>query len=112
MFQQDSRARALRSGWVMGLSFAALLGIEGASEPLPAYTLYRYDNSPWRSATVPPMAANVQWDIYQNSDGDVLVRMLHQERETRFASQCRSLPGHEYFYSFEELQVCYSRPWD
>lgn len=89
------------------MPFAALLGIENASEALPAETLYSYANSPWRAATVSPMAANIQWDIYRNEQGELLVRMLHQERETRFASVCHTLPGHAYFYRFEELQRCF-----
>lgn len=89
------------------MPFAALLGIENASEALPADTLYSYASSPWRAADVSPMAANMQWDIYRNAQGELLIRMLHQERETRFAPSCHALPGHAYFYRFEELQRCY-----
>ncbi len=86
------------------MPLAAYLGIKGASEPLPEGTAYSYQNSPWRSALVSPMAANVQWDIYQNAQGVMLVRMLHQERETLFSTSCQPYQG--YFYLLTELQRC------
>lgn len=89
------------------MPLAAFLGIEGSSEAADPGVLYTYDNNPWRSALVSPMAANVQWDVYRNDDGVTLVRMLHQEGEVRFASHCESWQQSEYFYALEELKRCY-----
>ena len=92
------------------IPFAALLGIEGASEGLPETVLYSYAVSPWRSSLVSPMAANVQWDAYVDAAGTVLVRMLHHERAARFAAGCRSWEDGGEFYLLEELRRCYGLP--
>ncbi len=89
------------------MPLAAFLGIEGASEGVHPDTLYRYETNPWRSETVSPMAANVQWDVYRNGDGIVLVRMLHQEGEVAFAPECTPWPGSRTFYELGELERCY-----
>lgn len=88
------------------MPLAAYLGIEGGSEPLAQGTVYSYQNSPWRSALVSPMAANVQWDVYRNGAGEVLVRMLHQEQEVYFGRNCQPIASGSYFYRVEELQRC------
>ena len=36
-------------------------------QPLPLRQTYNYSNSTWRGEVVSPMAANLQWDIYQNA---------------------------------------------
>lgn len=90
------------------MPLAAFLGIEGSSEAADPAVLYTYDNNPWRSELVSPMAANVQWDVYQNQTGITLVRMLHQEGEVRFASHCEPWQQSQYFYSLEELKRCYN----
>lgn len=69
---------------------------------------YTYASNPWRAAEVSPMGANIQWDIYTNDHHDILVRMLHNEREVPFAEQCTPLEGHTYFYQFTELQRCFT----
>ncbi len=89
------------------MPLAAFLGIEGASEGVHPDTLYRYENNPWRSDTVSPMAANVQWDVYRNGEGTLLVRMLHQEGEVSFAPECTPWPGTRTFYELGELERCY-----
>lgn len=93
--------------------FAALLGLRGMSEPLPDDVTYRYDNSPWRGETVAPMAANVQWDVYRNAEGNTLVRMLYNEKETAFKTACDSArvgPG-SFYYDYARLRACYlNRP--
>ncbi len=89
--------------------FAALLGLRGMSESLPDGVAYRYDNSPWRGETVAPMAANVQWDVYRNAEGNTLVRMLYNEEETAFKPACdgaRIGPG-SFYYDYARLRVCY-----
>lgn len=90
------------------IPFAAMLGIPGMSEPLPPATLYTYQNSAWRGAMVAPMAANIQWDVYRNTEGAVALRMLYNERETDFAPVCdsaRVAPG-SHFYVYAALKAC------
>lgn len=86
---------------------AAFLGIEGAHEALPPDQLYSYENSPWRTASVSPMAANVQWDAFVNDAGRVLVRMLHNEVLVPFAKDCAPWSGSGYFVELTELRRCY-----
>lgn len=86
---------------------AAWLGIEGAHEAAAPDELYTYDNNPWRSELVGPMAANVQWDVVQSPEGTTLVRMLHQEAEVPFAVGCRAWREGSFFYELDEIRRCY-----
>jgi len=88
------------------IPLAAYLGIAGASEALPLQQPYSYRNSQWRSAEVSPMAANVQWEVYQNGAAQLLVRMLHNEREVQFKTTCQPYADSRYFYLLTELQRC------
>ena len=91
------------------IPFASALGLAGMSEQLPRTATYSYDNSLWRGEKVAPMAANIQWDLYQNAAGRTLVRMLYNERETAFKPACdhaRIAPA-SYFYDYKQLKSCY-----
>lgn len=75
----------------------------------PRSELYSYANSDWRGARVAPMAANLQWDLYANPAGTLLVRMLYNEKETAFKPACdaaRIAPG-SFFYDYARLRACY-----
>ncbi len=91
------------------IPFASALGLPGMSEQLPRAATYSYDNSPWRGAQVAPMAANIQWDLYQNAAGRTLVRMLYNERETAFKPACNHarIASSSYFYDYQQLKSCY-----
>jgi hypothetical protein len=55
------------------------------------------------------MAANLQWDVYQNAAGNTLVRMLYNERESDFKAACdyaRIAPS-SHFYDYKQLKRCY-----
>ncbi|MGK5016681.1 histidine-type phosphatase [Janthinobacterium sp. HLS12-2] len=81
----------------------------GLQQPLPASASYGYDNHPWRGQTVSPLAANMQWDVYRNGDGQLIVRLLYNEKETPFQASCdsaRIAPG-SVFYDYTELKACY-----
>src|SRR5450830_1201731 len=91
------------------IPMAAILGLPGMAAPLPRATMYSYDNNPWRGATVAPMAANIQWDVYTDGQGSTLVRMLYNEKETGFKPACdsaRMAPG-SHFYRYSQLKSCY-----
>ncbi|MTV39890.1 histidine-type phosphatase [Duganella radicis] len=91
------------------IPFASALGIPGMSEQLSRATTYSYQNSPWRGAQVAPMAANIQWELYRNSAGRVLVRMLYNERETDFKPACSraKIAPASHFYDYRQLKRCY-----
>ncbi|WP_233375233.1 histidine-type phosphatase [Roseateles cellulosilyticus] len=85
------------------------LGIAGVHQPQPLSQPYDYGNNPWRSETVIPMAANVQWEVWQANGGERLVRMLFNEAEADFKSACdaaRLKPG-SHFYRVTALVACY-----
>lgn len=89
------------------IPLAAYLGIEGASEGMPSDEPFHYDNSPWRSALVAPMSANVQWDVYENEAGTVLITQLHHERQIPFKSDCPAYDDSGYYYELDALKACY-----
>ena len=89
---------------------AVLLGLPGSTKAASA-TLdhpYSYGDNPWRGATVAPMAANVQWDLYQKGS-KYLVRMLYNEKETAFKPSCEPVARGSYFYDLNELEACFNR---
>lgn len=91
------------------IPLASALGLRGMAEQQPRAATYSYQNSPWRGAEVAPMAANIQWDVYQNAAGKTLVRMLYNERETSFKPACdhaRIAPS-SHFYDYKQLKRCY-----
>jgi hypothetical protein len=93
------------------IPLASALGLPGAAEQLPRTATYRYQNSRWRGDQVAPMAANLQWDVYQNSAGRTLVRMLYNEREADFKPACNSarIAPASYFYDYQRLKHCYKQ---
>jgi len=85
------------------------LGVAGLHQPQPRAQPYDYGNNPWRSETVIPMAANVQWEVWQADGGERLVRMLLNEGEADFKPACdaaRLRPG-SHFYRVTALVSCY-----
>lgn len=93
------------------IPMASALGIATMSEQLPRAATYSYNNSPWRGAAVAPMAANLQWDLYQDGSGRTLVRMLYNERETDFKPACAAakIRPASHFYDYQQLKGCYKQ---
>lgn len=89
------------------IPLAALMQLPGSAKPAAASELYTYQNNPWRGAKVSPMAANIQWDLYRDGDR-YLVRMLYNEAETAFKSDCRPAAPGSLFYAVDELKRCFA----
>ena len=55
------------------------------------------------------MAANVQWDVYRDGTGTLLVKMLYNERETDLKAGCDNAryAAFSHFYSYDKLKACY-----
>lgn len=90
------------------------IGIAGVHGPLPRERAYSYSTSPWRTESVIPMAANVQWEVWRGAQGERLVRMLLNEGEADFKPACdaaRLRPG-SHFYRVTALLSCYRDPGD
>ncbi|MYM36073.1 histidine-type phosphatase [Duganella sp. FT94W] len=86
----------------------------GLGKQLPRATTYSYQNSSWRGEQIAPMAANIQWDLYQNAAGRTLVRMLYNERETAFKPACdhARIAAASHFYDYRQLKACYKQNKD
>ena len=91
------------------IPLATAMGLKTVVGTLPAAQTYSYDNSSWRGLYVAPMAANMQWDVYRDGSGNVLVKMLYNEKETDFQAACdgaRFAAG-SHFYVYAKLKTCY-----
>ena len=91
------------------IPLATAMGLKGVTAPLPAAQSYSYDNSSWRGLYVAPMAVNMQWDVYRNSAGEVLVKMLYNEKETDFQAACDGARHavNSHYYDYAKLKTCY-----
>lgn len=91
------------------MPFAALLGLPGSTQQAANSTtdVYTYENNAWRGETVTPMAANVQWDVYAKQGADSpIVRMLYNENEIAFRSECTPVADGSKWYKLTELKSC------
>ncbi|MDY0743952.1 histidine-type phosphatase [Paucibacter sp. R3-3] len=93
------------------IPFATRLGLPWASTAVPQAQDYRYETNDWRGERVAPLAANVQWDVFTNGSGTLLVKMYYNEKETDFPPACeaaRYLAGSaSHYYEYTRLTSCY-----
>lgn len=92
------------------IPLAALMQLPYSDLQVPVADDYTYAENPWRGFLVTPYAVNIQWDVYEDAAGQVLIRMLYNEKQTRFKSTCRSIGDASDYYSFDELKRCYGYP--
>ncbi|AYN41464.1 histidine-type phosphatase [Streptomyces dangxiongensis] len=90
------------------IPLAALMGLPGSTRPAAPGQPYTYADNPWRGASVSPLGANIQWDVFQKGDR-YLVRMLYNEKETAFKAGCRPVARNSAFYDLDELERCFDR---
>ena len=88
------------------LPLATLLGLPGADRPVADSETYTYAGNPFRGAELAPMAANIQWEIYANGT-TALIRMLVNERPTRFAPDLRPVDGFGELYRLSDVTERY-----
>ncbi|KAB1647602.1 histidine-type phosphatase [Pseudoclavibacter sp. CFCC 14310] len=101
--------------------FAALLKLPGSTQQAPATAdptstsdVFSYETNEFRSESVGPMAANVQWDVVSREGVDPatgqqytpLVRLLYNERETAFNASCTAVSPGSHWYKETELKRC------
>lgn len=87
----------------------SLIGVAGVHQPQPEGQPYGYAVNPWRSAAVIPMAANVQWEVWRDADGQRWARLLLNEGEVDLKPACdgaRRQPG-SHFYRVAGVLACY-----
>lgn len=75
------------------IPFAALLGIPSACA---ATSQCDQIARIWKDYEVSPMAANLVWVFYQNSEGKVLVKMLLNEKEVPFPVEAVQYPYYDW----------------
>lgn len=90
------------------IPLAALMGLPGSTEPAAPDEPYTYAGNSWRGASVSPLGANIQWDVFAKGDR-YLVRMLYNEKETAFKEGCRPVAKGSAFYDLDELERCFGR---
>ena len=92
------------------IPLATSLELNDVMQSLPLNTTYSYKNSAWRGEVISPMAANLQWDVYQNQQGLTLVKMLYNEKETYFKADCNyaRYQSNSYYYDYLKLKQCYN----
>ncbi|MER5382026.1 histidine-type phosphatase [Streptomyces sp. NPDC002688] len=90
------------------IPLAALMGLPGSTEPATPDQPYTYADNPWRGASVAPLGANIQWDVFRKGD-TYLVRMLYNEKETAFKAGCHPVSKGSTFYDLNELDRCFGR---
>lgn len=91
------------------IPLATSLELLDMMQPLPLRQTYSYNGSAWRGEVVSPMAANLQWDIYQNKQGTTLVKMFYNEKETLFKPSCNyaRYGNSRFYYDYLKLKQCY-----
>ena len=89
------------------IPLAALMQLEGSRQSAQPGVLMSQANNEWRGGWVSPYAANIQWDVYRNDAGRVLVKMLYNEKELAFKAGCIPVQAGSFFYDFGELKRCY-----
>jgi len=92
------------------IPLATSLELQGMMHPLPLNQTFSYKTSTWRGEEISPMAANLQWDIYQNNQGHTLVKMLYNEKETSFKVDCNyaRYKTNSFYYDYLKLKQCYN----
>ena len=93
----------------MIIPLASAMGLKEALAPLPASDSDSHAGPRWRGQSISPLAANMQWDVYRNGAGQLIVRLLYNEKETPFQAACdgaRIAPG-SVFYDYAGLKACY-----
>ena len=92
------------------IPLATSFELKGMMQSLPLSQTFNYENSTWRGEDISPMAANMQWDIYQNNQGQTLVKMFYNEKETSFKATCdyARYTANSFYYDYLKLKQCYN----
>lgn len=88
------------------IPFEALIKAPGSQTQITTGDLDFWKATDWRGASQGRMAANVQWDVFANDQGQQVVRMLLNEREVPFGGTCRAIGDRSVFYTVPELKRC------
>ncbi len=82
--------------------FATLLGLTAASRATS--NILQFDTA-WQAKNIIPLSANIQWILYKNSTGNLLVKVLLNEKP----SQINGLkPLYGYYYNWADIRKLYT----
>ena len=77
---ESDKAADLRFGHDVGLlPLIGTIGIEGMEKRRESIDVHNY----WKSYEMMPMASNIQMIFFRNRKGDVLVKLVYNDKETR-----------------------------
>ena len=87
------------------IPFAALIGIPKASKEINNISKIQDE---WLDFDIAPMAANIQWIFYSNSEGNVIVKMMLNEIEVDFPVKTDIHP----YYYWDDVYIYYNNLLD
>ncbi|WCC79340.1 histidine-type phosphatase [Cutibacterium equinum] len=88
------------------IPFEALIGAPGSRTQISPEETNFWQATDWRGSKVAPLASNVQWDVFESSSGQKVVRMLLNEQQATFGRGCRPITANSFFYTVDELKHC------
>ena len=87
------------------MPFAALTRMPRSTKQASASIPFSYGNNSWRGFVAGRMAGNIEWAVYRNASGGVLVTTRYNEQPVRMNSSCTSTYD-PYFYRVAALKRC------
>lgn len=88
------------------MPFAALSKMPRSTKQASVSTPYSYGNNTWRGYIAGRMAGNIEWAVYRNSTGAVLVTIRYNEQPVKLHSSCAQSSVATYFYRVSALKRC------
>jgi len=85
---------------------AALLELPGSRPLASAQQVYSWAGSDFRTASVVPVSATIDWTVWRDSTGTVLVSVLENEVPTTLGRSCQEAAGVPGYYRLDELRRC------
>ena len=85
---------------------AALLQLPGSRPLTSAQQVYSWTDSDFRTASVIPLSATVDWTVWRDKRGSVLVSVAQNEVPTSLGRGCRSADAEPGYYRLTELRRC------
>lgn len=86
--------------------FAARLKLAGSRQLKTAREVYSWDDSAFRLAQVAPMAGNIEWTLWRNGAGKVMLQVRQNEVPTTLGGGCTVAIRSGSFYAWGEAKRC------
>jgi hypothetical protein len=85
---------------------AALLELPGNRPLASAQQVYSWADSDYRTAATLPLSATIDWTVWRDKAGSVLVSIEQNEVPTTLGRSCREAEGEPGYYRLAELRRC------